>query len=404
MNQKRIKRLSLLFVYLFLFGILFFPLVKVSAEEEPNPSSSPSPVPTETTKPSPTGDPSPEPSGNPSPTPSEQPPEKSSNAFLSSLSVTGHKFTSSFKKNTLKYTVNVPTNVSEIYINAEAEDSKASVSGYGKQRITSGTSTFKIVVIAEDGTEKVYQITAVQVASNLNLKSLKVTGQTLNETFDPDKTDYTMTVPYEIEELKVQAAADDATASVSISGTSGLRVGTNTVTVTVKSTAGEKKIYNIVVTREEKVEDEGGDDSKTSVITSHATSSGTTTPVANDHGSDLTKYILVTIGCLVLFAIGGIGIYFYIKTGKKKEKKKSKLKSSVETESAVVIAPAKDDHPAIYDYEEGNKGYEKDHYVDDLDDTIEFDRGRIVSKKETPKKRYQEDVLKDIEDLFEDDE
>ena len=78
---------------------------------------------------------------------------------LKSLSVEGFEITPAFDKDVTEYSVVVPENTTEITINAEENDSAASVTGAGTQTVTQGTNTFQIVVRAENGSEKTYTLT-----------------------------------------------------------------------------------------------------------------------------------------------------------------------------------------------------------------------------------------------------
>ena len=116
----------------------------------------------------------------------------------------------------------------------------------------------------------------------------------------------------------------------------------------------------------------------------------------------MAKYVLVTIGCLVLFAIGGIGIYFYVKTAEPKANKGKKNKKNVSTsQKRIVETEEVVEEKSIYDYEEET-------YNDDLEDTKEFNKEELTRASKTSSTpssnsyKYDDDVLKDIEDLFED--
>ena len=85
---------------------------------------------------------------------------KSSNNYLSSLSVEGAKLNPSFNKNTTSYTVDLPANTESIKINGSKADKRSSVSGLGKHSVEDGKNTIKISVVAENGSERVYKITA----------------------------------------------------------------------------------------------------------------------------------------------------------------------------------------------------------------------------------------------------
>lgn len=85
-------------------------------------------------------------------------PEKSSNNNLASITIDGTPITN-FNKDTLEYTLeDVENEKTSIEIKANAEDTKATVSGTGTKDLEVGTNTFEIKVTAEDGTTKTYKI------------------------------------------------------------------------------------------------------------------------------------------------------------------------------------------------------------------------------------------------------
>lgn len=88
-------------------------------------------------------------------------------------------------------------------------------------------------------------------ATSTNLKSLNVTPTGLSPAFSTGTTEYTMTVGSNIDEINVNAIAEDSNASVKVDGNKNLKIGSNKITITV--IAGEDtKIYNINVTKDSK--------------------------------------------------------------------------------------------------------------------------------------------------------
>lgn len=87
-----------------------------------------------------------------------KPREKSSNNYLNSLEVEGYEISPSFDKKTSEYSVNVPSTVSKITINASKEDSYASISGTGEKEVSEGLNTFDITVISETGVSNIYSL------------------------------------------------------------------------------------------------------------------------------------------------------------------------------------------------------------------------------------------------------
>lgn len=97
-------------------------------------------------------------------------------------------------------------------------------------------------------------IEAAQDASdNANLSALKVSPGKLSPAFATTIREYEVTVPYTSEMLVVSALTEDVNAVVGVNGSTGLKVGRNTVTVTVTAENGTEKRYYLYVTREEEM-------------------------------------------------------------------------------------------------------------------------------------------------------
>lgn len=82
----------------------------------------------------------------------------SKNNNLSSLGVTGYTLSPEFNKDTLEYTVKVPSDVEKITLEGAVEDTKASISGLGEFDVSEGENKFDIVVTAENGGQKTYVV------------------------------------------------------------------------------------------------------------------------------------------------------------------------------------------------------------------------------------------------------
>lgn len=81
---------------------------------------------------------------------------KSSNNYLSSLTIDGFELDSKFDKETLEYSATVKEGTEKIKINAQLADSSAKVSGVGEVSVSEGLNTFEIVVTAENGSKRTY--------------------------------------------------------------------------------------------------------------------------------------------------------------------------------------------------------------------------------------------------------
>lgn len=77
---------------------------------------------------------------------------------LKSLEIEGYSLSPEFNKDTLEYTVNVPSTVTSVNIKATKNDNTAEVSGDGEHEVVEGNNRFEIKVRAQNGSEKTYVI------------------------------------------------------------------------------------------------------------------------------------------------------------------------------------------------------------------------------------------------------
>ncbi len=95
-------------------------------------------------------------------------------------------------------------------------------------------------------------VEAAQDASdNANLSALKVSPGKISPAFATTIREYEVTVPYTSEMIVVSALTEDENAVVGVNGSTGLKVGRNTVVVTVTAENGTEKRYYLYVTRQE---------------------------------------------------------------------------------------------------------------------------------------------------------
>lgn len=87
------------------------------------------------------------------------PREKSKNNKLKSLSITDYEISPAFNESTNEYSVNVPSTVSKITINATKADSYSSISGTGEKEVSEGSNVFDIIVTSETGVSNTYKLT-----------------------------------------------------------------------------------------------------------------------------------------------------------------------------------------------------------------------------------------------------
>lgn len=213
----------------------------------------------------------------------------STNNELSSITLDKGSLSPSFNKNTLKYQLTLDSD--HVMIGAVASDKKATVSGVGNKELKEGENTFIITVTSEAGEKREYQIVITrpikkqdnsvkkEESSNsssttdnkdsnqaenkshqesnsssnlvkLKLKELVVEGYDLN--FQEDKNTYDLLLSKDEKSLKIKAVSPSNEVKVTISGNENLKVGKNTIFITLEDKEGNKSTYTIVATKKSK--------------------------------------------------------------------------------------------------------------------------------------------------------
>ena len=90
---------------------------------------------------------------------------------LDSITVSDCTLDPVFNSATTEYSCTVKNNISSVTVNATATSSKAKVRGLGTKDLTVGKNTLPIRVIAEDGSEKIYNINVTRKVGATSLKN-----------------------------------------------------------------------------------------------------------------------------------------------------------------------------------------------------------------------------------------
>lgn len=199
--------------------------------------------------------------------------EKSKDATLKKLDVSGFTLYPTFNKDVTNYNMSVNNNITALNVEALATDSKAKVDITGTSGWVVGVNAIKIKVTAEDGTEKIYTVNVTRKAgettpasttpksSNNYLKELSTTTGELSPKFSSTTNNYNITVPYEVNKLDLKAVATDGKAKVNIKGNENFKVGeVNVVEIEVIAEDGSSRSYTINVTKSAKTSNNKLDD------------------------------------------------------------------------------------------------------------------------------------------------
>ena len=166
---------------------------------------------------------------------------RSTNNNLSSLSLGNDlKLLEEFSKDKFWYGVPVSYDVSKIDVLATAEDPKASIQITGNDNIPVGESFIKVIVTAENGAAKEYNIKVARDKNpddiNTYLKSLEFDGCTLRNKFDKNQYYYLLEDIYaDVDSIKVSAVPEIDGAKVEIAGNRNLKNGLNVIEIKVTS-------------------------------------------------------------------------------------------------------------------------------------------------------------------------
>jgi len=118
---------------------------------------------------------------------------------LGNLSVEGFEITPAFSKDTLDYSVTVPEGTTSVNVIATPNDRKASVTGSGTVEVTEGSNEIKIVVRAENGKEKTYNL----VVNVIDENPINVTYENENYTVIKIRSNYTCPELFEESEIVI---------------------------------------------------------------------------------------------------------------------------------------------------------------------------------------------------------
>jgi len=160
-----------------------------------------------------------------------------------------------------EYTVDVNSNLTSIEVKASLNNEKAFfVSGYGERlgdnavKLNGEMTSVEIKVQAENGNIRTYKINIRKKNYKSNDNSLKsLIIDKIDFTFKSDVLEYNLTVPYDTDELVIEALANHDNAFVDYDKKVKLMVGNNVINIKVTAEDSTEKNYVLNIKREEKV-------------------------------------------------------------------------------------------------------------------------------------------------------
>lgn len=167
---------------------------------------------------------------------------------LKNLIVEGYVISPKYNKDTEKYTLSVNSNVNEINIKAETNYKYAKVIGDGIHKLATGDNLFTIKVVAEDGSEKEYELVVTRKLGESRLDTLNIDSYKLDKQFNSEEFVYKITVPSSIDKLKINAKSSNDE-KIEIIGNSDFKSGENNVFIKVSSKEKGITTYKIIVNK-----------------------------------------------------------------------------------------------------------------------------------------------------------
>lgn len=174
----------------------------------------------------------------------------STSTLIGSLYVKGYTILPTFSKTTYNYNLTVPSHVTSVEVVATKSDSRQTITGAGTKNLTYGNNRVRVVVTAQDGSSRTYEIMINRTdnrTGDTSLKSLNISNTTIN--FQSNQKAYETTVGRSTDKVLINAQTTDPYATLSGTGEKELKIGANTFTLTVTSTSGKKEVYTIIINR-----------------------------------------------------------------------------------------------------------------------------------------------------------
>lgn len=178
---------------------------------------------------------------------------RSSNNYLSSLSVEGYELAPGFNANTNNYTLNVGYDVSSLNVSGIPADNKATTVVNGNLDLVAGENNVTVTVTAENGYKRVYTIVVTKEKNpddiDATIQSLVINNATLKNEFASDVFEYMCDdITADIEKLDIVVQTKIPELKYEIIGNDELKQGINHVVIKVTSRDGSvTKEYEIIV-------------------------------------------------------------------------------------------------------------------------------------------------------------
>ncbi len=181
------------------------------------------------------------------------PVDPSSDTTIGSLGVRGYTIHPTFSKTYYEYYLTVDPEVSSVIIDAKPMNNKQTIIGNGTAYLNYGLNVVHVIVRAQDGSTREYNINITRTDNrngDTNLRVLSVSDTAIK--FEEGKTNYEAIVSRSVDSVMIDARPSDPNATLIGTGRKKLEIGDNTFELTLKTsnkgTPVEVK-YTLKITR-----------------------------------------------------------------------------------------------------------------------------------------------------------
>jgi len=174
----------------------------------------------------------------------------STSTIIGTLYVKGYTMQPTFSKTTYSYNLTVPSDVSVVEIAGSKGDSKQTITGFGKKNLSYGDNRVRVVVSAQDGSSRTYEIMIHRTdnrTGDTSLKSLTVSNTSLQ--YKEGQNTYETTVSRSVDHVLITARTSDPNATLIGTGQKKLSIGANIFSLSVTSSGGKVSTYTIKINR-----------------------------------------------------------------------------------------------------------------------------------------------------------
>jgi len=184
---------------------------------------------------------------------------RSSNNYLSSLSVDGYELSPAFNANTNNYTLSVGHEVPSLNVSAIPADNKSRTVVDGNLDLVAGENNVTVTVTAENGYKRVYTIVVTKEKNpddvDTTVTSLSINNAILKGEFNPDVYEYMCDdITADVKSLDIDLVTKILDLKYEVVGNDDLKQGINHITIKITSRDGSvTKEYKIIVYKTDEV-------------------------------------------------------------------------------------------------------------------------------------------------------